>query len=272
MTIELRSPVHLDAYLARIGYAGDLHPTALVLEALHLAHATHIPFENLDILLGRPILIDLESIQAKLVRGRRGGYCFEQNTLFAAVLEQLGFAVTRLEARVRLRAHRVTARAHMMLRVEADGRSWVADVGFGTGGILNPIPLAAGPVVRQYAWNYRIAYEPGLWVLQSGRGGDWWDLYAFTLEPKYAIDFEVANHYISTHPNSRFVQTLIAQFSTTEARYNLRNREFNVDRGGAMTTRTLADDEEMLSVLAETFGLEFPKGTRFRILSDRITE
>src|SRR6516164_7620350 len=92
----------LPAYLDRVEYTGPCAPTTAVLQALHLAHVTHIPFENLDIQLGRPIRLDLESLQAKLVRARRGGYCFEHNTLFAAVLERLGFGVTRLAARVRL--------------------------------------------------------------------------------------------------------------------------------------------------------------------------
>jgi len=268
LTTAPRPLVDLDAYLARIGYAGELQPTAAVLEGLHLAHATHVVFENLDILLGRPIRVDLESIQAKLVHGRRGGYCFEQNTLFAAVLERLGFRVTRLEARVRLGAHRILPRTHMLLQVEADDRAWLADVGFGTGGLLKPMPLAMGPVVHQYAWNYRLAGEPGgLWVLQSGRGDEWGDLYAFTLEPKYPIDFEMANHYVSTFPASRFVQMLVVQSSTVEARYNLRNYEFSVDRGGEVINRPLADHAELLQVLGQTFGLEFPPGTRFAIKS-----
>src|ERR1700756_4948956 len=96
----------LKAYSARIGYTGAFAPTAETLAELHLAHATHIPFENADILLGRPIRLDQESLQAKLVAQRRGGYCFEQNLLFAAALEELGFRVTRLAARVRYEATR----------------------------------------------------------------------------------------------------------------------------------------------------------------------
>src|SRR5262249_24611720 len=99
--MDTGTALDLDAYLARVGYTGDRAPSLAVLDALHLAHATHVPFENLGILLGRPVLLDLESLQAKLVRGRRGGYCFEQNALLAAALEALGFAVTRLAARVR---------------------------------------------------------------------------------------------------------------------------------------------------------------------------
>src|SRR4051794_35005419 len=162
----------LDAYLARVGYAGELRPTAAVLAALHRAHATHIPFENLDVLLGRPIRLDLEGLQAKLVRGRRGGYCFEQNVLFAAVLEQVGFRLTRLAARVRFGAAGPRPRTHMLMRVEADGRPWLADVGFGGEGLLEPLPLAPGRVARQSYWSYRVVQEDGgVWALQSLHGG-----------------------------------------------------------------------------------------------------
>jgi N-hydroxyarylamine O-acetyltransferase len=256
----------LDAYCARVGYAGDLRPTRPVLEALHLAHATHIPFENLDILLGRPIRLDLPSLQAKLVDARRGGYCFEQNTLFAAVLEKVGFVVTRLAARVRLGAQRVTPRTHMLLKVDVDGSSWLADVGFGAEGLLHPLPLVAGPVMRQYAWTYRLVEENGVWVLQFLHDDGWLDLYAFTLEPQFPADYEVANHYTSTHPQSHFVTTLTVQQPTPEARSILVNRELTIDQGGTTQTQTLSDDE-LLRVLAERFGLHLPRRTRFPILA-----
>lgn len=254
----------LDAYLRRIDYAGPLEPTRAVLDGLHLAHATHIPFENLDIHLGRRIRLDLESVQAKLVRARRGGYCFEQNTLLGAVLERIGFAVTPLLARVRLGASRLLPRTHQVLEVSLGGSPWLADVGFGTGGILLPMPLKAGEPVRQFAWSFRLVEEPGLWVLQRREGDGWLDLYAFTRERQHPVDFEMANWYTSTHPDSRFVQVLIAQRSTTDTRYWLRNHEFTMVRGEQATTRPIEDDEELLRVLAESFGLDFPTGTRFR--------
>lgn len=253
----------LRAYLSRIGYAGDLHPTHAVLEAIHLAHATHIPFENLDILLGRPILLDLDSLQTKLVAAKRGGYCFEQNLLLAAALEELGFSVQRLAARVRYRTQQILPRTHMLLLVNVDGASWLADVGFGAEGLLMPVPFASDHVARQSAWTYRVVGEAGQWTLQSRRDQTWADLYAFTLEPQQPVDYEMANHYVSTHPNSRFVRTLTAQRLTPETRYVLRNRELTVDRGHATTTRVLGDDDELLAVLAETFGLNFPPKTRF---------
>jgi N-hydroxyarylamine O-acetyltransferase len=263
MNADTEAPLDLDAYLRRIGYAGALAPTRGVLEELHLAHATHIPFENLDIHLGRPIRIDLASVQAKIVQSRRGGYCFEQNTLLAAVLERVGFRVKRLLARVRLGASRVLPRTHMVLEVEVDGSPILADVGFGTVGILLPMPLAAGEPVRQFAWTFRLVEEPGLWVLQGRQGDGWLDLYAFTREPQYPVDFEMSNWYTSTHPDSRFFHTVTVQRSTRDIRYLLRGREFTVVRGEQTTTRTLAE-EEVLRVLADDFGLDFPPGTRFR--------
>lgn len=256
----------LPAYLERIGYSGSLEPTQPVLEALHLAHATHIPFENLDILLGRPIRLDLESLQAKLVRARRGGYCFEQNLLFAAVLERLGFTLTRLAARVRYRTSHLLPRTHMLMQVRLDDATWLADVGFGAEGLLLPVRFDPLRPTRQFAWTYRVVEqtEARQWALQSLRNGAWMDLYLFTLEPQHPIDFELPNYYVSTHPDSRFVLTLTAQRVAPEGRHILRNRELSVDRGGEIASRTLADDDELLTVLADTFGLHFPRGTRFR--------
>ncbi|HEV7517524.1 MAG TPA: arylamine N-acetyltransferase [Thermoanaerobaculia bacterium] len=259
----------LEAYLERVGYTGDREPSHAALAALHLAHATHIPFENLDVLLRQPIRLDLESLQAKMVRGGRGGYCFEQNTLFAAALDQLGFSVRRLAARVRARAHRVLPRTHMLLLVDigvsGDGGTWLADVGFGAEGLLLPVPFGDRQEARQFAWTYRVvAEEPGLWVLQSLRGDIWEDLYAFTHEPQKPIDYEMAHYYTSTHPESRFLHTLTVQLAAPEGRRILRDRELLLDRGTLVTSRPIADDEEFLAVLAETFGLRFPPGTRFR--------
>src|SRR5262245_22637679 len=190
---ESETFIDLAAYFERIAYAGDRSPSRATLDALHLAHATHIPFENLDILLGRPIRLDLASLQAKLVRGKRGGYCFEQNVLFAAILEHLGFRVTRLAARVRFGSTRLLSRTHMLLTVDIDGSTWVADVGFGGEGLLRPLPLIAGQPARHYAWTYRLVEEAGLWILQSRRGEGWHDFYAFTREPQHLVDYEVAN-------------------------------------------------------------------------------
>lgn len=254
----------VDAYLRRIGYAGERRPTRAVLDALHLAHATHVPFENIDVLMGKPPKLDLDSLQAKLVRGGRGGYCFEQNLLFVAALEAVGFRVTPLAARVRFGTGRVNARTHMVVLVEAEGGEFLADVGFGGEGLLNAVPLGVGVGHRQAAWTYRIVEEPGpAFVLQSLRPDGWFDLYAFTREPQHTVDYELANYWIATHPDSPFTQRVTAQLPTPEARYVLRGRDFTVDRGnGDTTTRTLADEAEVRAVLADTLGLQLPTGAR----------
>jgi N-hydroxyarylamine O-acetyltransferase len=256
--------VNLDAYFRRTGYSGAADASAATLAALHLAHATHIPFENLDILLGRPIRLDLHALERKLVDDRRGGYCFEQNQLFAAVLEQVGFTVTRLIARVRYRAAAVLPRTHMTLLVEAEGQRWIADVGFGAEGLLLPVPFGAGAESPQFLWTYRAVAERDRWVMQSLRDGAWLDMYAFTLEPQEPIDYEVANYFTSTHPTSRFVQTLTVQRPGPEQRLMLRNRELIIDRGDVLMSRPLQDQTELLAVLAESFDLQFPPDTRFR--------
>lgn len=259
------SGLDLDAYLVRVGHAGGREPTPELLAALHRAHVTRIPFENLDILLGRPIRLDLPSLTAKLVHGGRGGYCFEQNVLFGAVLESLGFRVERLAARVRAGARRVTPRNHMLLLADAGGAGWLADVGFGAEGPLLPVPWSGGES-PQGAWTYRVVPEPGspgLWTLQSRRDGGWADLYVFSREPQEPIDYELASWYTSTHPDSPFVRTLTAQLITPEERRTLRGRDLVLDRGTAVTRRTIGDDGELLAVLEETFGLRFPPGTRF---------
>jgi N-hydroxyarylamine O-acetyltransferase len=261
------TPFDLGAYFERIGDSGPVAATAEVLDRVHLAHATTIPFENLDILLGRPIRIDLESLQAKLVRGRRGGYCFEQNTLFAAALECIGFPLTPLAARVRFGGTRLTPRVHMLLKVDVADGSRLADVGFGADGLLQSLPMEPGRESRQFDRTYRVVEEGQGLILQSHRPEGWFDLYWFTLEPHFPVDFEMANHYTSTYPTSIFRQVLIAQRQTPENRFVLHNREFTVMRGGETTQRDLADDAEVRRVLSATFGLDFPPGTRFPVVS-----
>ena len=258
----LNARIDLDAYFHRIGYDGPRTASIETLDALHLAHAARIPFENLDILLGRGIRLDLDSLQRKLIAERRGGYCFEQNLLFGSVLEALGFDVTLLSARVRYGATVVRPRTHMLLLVSVAGSRAIADVGFGGEGLLRAVPLALGVEAPQYLWTYRLVEEGRHYVLQTRRPDGWIDMYAFTLEPHERVDYEVSNHFTSTHPASPFRTTLIAQRPTPEARYILRDRQLTTDTGDSVTTRSIAD-AELLDVLRETFGIELPEGTTF---------
>lgn len=262
--------LHLDAYLARINYHGRRCANPAVLAELHEAHASAIPFENIDVLLGKPIKLDLPSLEAKLVAGRRGGYCFEQNALFAAALEAEGFTVARLAARVRYHSTHVNPRTHMVLRVDFGRESWLADVGFGGEGLLRPIRLREGEVSRQSFWTYRIAREPAGWVLQLDRGDRPLDLYVFTDEPQLPVDYEMANWFTSTHPDSIFVRTLTVQRSSQAERLILRNREFTTDHGGAPQSRTLDSDEKVLQVIREKFGIALPGDVKLPALREPV--
>src|SRR5262249_24890074 len=171
--------LNIAAYWQRRGYDGPLEPTLEVFKNLHRAHATHIPFENLDIMLGRPILLDLPSLEAKLVQARRGGYCFEQKTPFAAVLLHVGFDDTTLAAPCRLNRTRTSPRRHMLLFVNVERTPFIADAGFGAAGILEPVELEADRTVEQFGWTYRLVKDGNGWILQSRLNGSWLDQYEF---------------------------------------------------------------------------------------------
>jgi N-hydroxyarylamine O-acetyltransferase len=204
---SVRGVFDVDAYVGRVGLAG--RPA---LAELHRAHVAAIPFENLDPHRGVPVTLDEETLARKMIDGGRGGYCFEQNLLFKAALEALGARVEPMLARVRWNAPADAVRplTHMTLRVEMEGRAWLADVGFGTVKLLEPIPFGPGGPYEQSGWSFRVIEEPAdLLVLQTLYNGDWADLYAFTPRPVPQIDIEVSNWFTSTHPRSPFVTGLL---------------------------------------------------------------
>jgi N-hydroxyarylamine O-acetyltransferase len=254
----------LPDYLRRIGLDAAPPVTAEGLAALHRAHAGAIPFENLDILLGRAIRLDLPSLEAKLVASRRGGYCFEQNTLFAAALADLGFHVTPLAARVRLGGRTDAPRTHMLLAVRAGERTWLCDVGFGGGGPWEPLPIEPAGEVAQGLWRFRVVADGGERVLQNRGPSGWRDLYGFTLEPQLPSDYAVANHYTSTHPDSSFTKIPVAQRTSATGALALRGSVLQTLRPGAAPIEAPAPDADALvALLRERFGLDFPDGTRF---------
>jgi len=195
----------LDAYLERIGLSGRPR-----LEEVHRAHVASIPFENLDPHSGVPVSLELEDLQRKLVAERRGGYCFEQNLLLKAALEALGAEVEPMLARVRFGApaNTVRPRSHLVLRVNADGASWHADVGFGAGTPLEPLPFGAGDVHEQSGWRFRVVRDGPELVLQTVEEADWQDLYAFIPQPVPLVDVETSNWFTCAHPRSPFVTGL----------------------------------------------------------------
>lgn len=152
----------------------------------------------------------------------------------------------------------------MILSVHVEGHDFLADVGFGGDGPIEPLPIDPGATVTQGAWTFRIAEDGAERVLQGDAPEGWRDLYGFTLEPQLESDYVVANHYTSTHPDSPFTKTLTAQRSGRDARWVLRGDVLSEARPGRVTIERRVDEDELLAVLAELFGLHFPRGTRFR--------
>jgi len=258
--------IDLERYFARIAYDGARTPTRETLDAILQAHVQAIPFENLDVLLGRRIDLDPDALQRKLVRDRRGGYCFEQNALLLAVLESLGYTVRPLSARVRYQRPRdyTPARTHLFIRVELD-TSWIVDAGVGAMSLTSALRLDTEDAQATPHEPRRLIREDGRVFHQVQLAGAWHDVCEFTLEEMPPIDREVANWYTSAHPGSHFKNRLVVARALPDGgRAGLLNRELTLrDRDGHADHRVLASPDELLAVLAEHFGLRFPPDTRF---------
>jgi N-hydroxyarylamine O-acetyltransferase len=252
----------LDAYLARIAVprGAVARTNAASLDALVWGHLTHVPFENLDILLGRPIRIDLDSVFAQLVTARRGGYCYQHNTLFAAALAELGFEVVPLAARVG-HTRQTASRTHMLLEVHLDGRAYLADVGFGGNCPTRSIPFVLGDYPSRHGTLRLRDDGDGHYALDL----DGYDtLYWFTREEQYPIDYELGNHYTSTHPDSYFVSSPRLALITGDGYRGYTEGQLSVRGAGGVVSKTQVPAESFVDMLAASFGLEFPPGTRFR--------
>ncbi|AIF48520.1 arylamine N-acetyltransferase family protein [Dyella japonica] len=251
----------LDGYLQRIGFTREPRVDVATLRALATAHIAAIPFENLDPLLRTPVSVDLAAIEHKLVYSQRGGYCFEQNGLFLAVLRAIGFDVSGLIARVLWNKPEdaEVAQTHMLLRVEVEGESWLADVGFGSmalGGALRLVVDEAQPTSLE---PFRLITDGTQWRTQALVRDEWRTLYRFRLQDAERIDYVVANHFTSTYPESHFLHSLIVARTLADRRLGLRNREFVVHAlGQESVRRTLQTTEEIKRVLEEQFGLRLP--------------
>ncbi|MGW2420293.1 arylamine N-acetyltransferase family protein [Streptomyces sp. NPDC001709] len=263
----------LDVYLDRIGWQGGRQPGLETLRGVHLAHALSLPFENLDPVSGRAPSLAPADLLAKMIHGRRGGYCYEHNTLLRLALEALGFRVTPLAARVVLGAETPESRprTHAMLRVAVPGepRPYLADVGFGAGGaLLLPVPLVTGEEFEGAGRRHRLGFLPHegpleLWELQAydPGAGEWAGQYAFTLEPFAAPDFEVFNWYVGTSPRSPFTRRPYLQRTTAERHLSLDGDRLTETRtDGTVTERKLTDEAEARRVVEEEFGITVPEG------------
>lgn len=260
----------LSAYLARIGLPElnlETPPTLAMLDALICAHVQTVPFENLDVLLGRRIDLDLGAIEHKLVHARRGGYCFEQNTFFCALLSQLGFTAELLSARVRYQRPRspTPPRTHVFLRVTIEGVAYLADVGVGAISPTCALRLDTEDEQPTPHEVRRIVREGGLFVHQVRFGDAFHDVCEFTGEEMPAIDREVGNWFTSTHPDSVFKQRLmVARALPAGRRVTLLNHELTLrDATGASETQRLDTQPALLSALKQHFDLDFPSTTHF---------
>ena len=246
------------AYLRRVGYTGPREPSLALLRDLVARHTAAIAFENIDPIARRVPSLDLTSLQLKLVAQRRGGYCYEQNTLFQAVLRTLGFAVTGLLARVRrgLPPDVVTARTHMLLRVDLPESTYLADVGFGA---LTPTaPLALRPDVEQATPNevFRLRAIGEEYLLQAAVGSVWEDIYQLALLPQLPADYAMVNWFTATRPNALFVENLMVTRPTPGLRRTLFNHVYTMRHTGEPPERrVLRTRDEYERVMVEAFGL-----------------
>jgi N-hydroxyarylamine O-acetyltransferase len=268
----------LAAYFERIAYRGPTAPSLSNLDALILAHVIAVPFENVDILLGRPIVLDPARIEHKLLAERRGGYCFEQNTYFMHVLRALGYPVLPISARVRFNRPReeTPPRTHVFLRVELPEGSWLVDVG--VGGLSPTCALRLALDVRQETpheprrlcregeWDGLALRAPTAKLYHQAFIADSWrDVCEFTLEPMPEIDRELGNWYTSAHPESHFKSRLTVARATLDGRILLGDRNLTRRRkDGSGESREVASPDELLEVLHRDFGILLPAGTRLK--------
>lgn len=248
-----------DAWLTRIGYAGPRTPTLETLQALVTAHAHAIAYESIDVLLDRPPALNLASLQRKMIAGGRGGYCFEQNMLFRGGLRSLGYTVTSLQARV-VRGLEVDAQRpmfHMVLRIDLPQGSYLVDVGFGN---LAPTgALLMKPEIEQATPHEIMRYMPmgDELLLQSKLGDRWEHIYRVVPLPRFDAEYEICNWFAGTHPQSPYLNNLIAarpgpnrtRLTLFNARYNVRHASGQVDR------RMLQGEAEFGAVLRDDFGI-----------------
>jgi N-hydroxyarylamine O-acetyltransferase len=254
--------VDLDAYFARIGYDGPREPTLEVLRVLHQKHPDAIPFENLDVLLGRGVSLDPPAVDAKLITAGRGGYCYEQNGLFKRALTALGFQVQGLMARVLWMIPAGSPprpRSHMVLGVRIDGETWLADVGFGGCVLTAPLRLFSDEVQATPNGAFRIVDAPDLGgerQVQADLSGKWSPTYQVATGLWADIDYEQANFYTYAHPSSHFTWSLTAGRTTPSARYALKNNRLtHRDATGALVEQRDLSVDELETVLRDVIGL-----------------
>jgi N-hydroxyarylamine O-acetyltransferase len=263
-------PFDLDAYLQRIGYAGPRTPSLVTLRDLHLRHTASIPFENLDVFLRTPIRLDMPSLVDKLIVRKRGGYCYEQNTLLMTALRAIGYNVRSLAGRVQWQSPpgRVAARHHMVLLISLPEDDFLADAGFGGLTLTAPLRFVTDIAQDTPHGRYRIVPVRDEFQVQAQVDNDWHPLFQISLAEQNAADWDSANWFISTSPDSIFTRTLMAALPLPDRRYTLRNDRLSIHHlGGRSEHRTLSDANELMTVLRDTFRLNIPKDADTRAIA-----
>lgn len=249
----------LEAYFGRIGYDGPRAPTLDVLRALHALHPAAIPYEGTDVLLGKPVDITPAAIIEKLVRRRRGGYCFEQNGLFRWALIELGFKVEAYLGRVLWflqPGDPLPLRTHMSLKVTIDGEAWLADVGFGGAVMSAPLRMAEFSPQTTHNGTFRLTPVDGDLKLEIQSPNRWIPMVLITPTPQLDVDFLAPNWFTSTHPRSLFRNRLVACRATAEARYQLLGNRMTIRRTNGTWTQEELDRAGLETTLSEVFFIE----------------
>jgi N-hydroxyarylamine O-acetyltransferase len=258
---------NLEGYLARIGWDGPREPTRATLDSILRAHMTMVPFENLDVLLGRGIRIDRDSVYDKLVTARRGGYCFEHGTLLLAALQDLGFQPVAHAARViQLRPRSEAPLTHMFLTAQVEGQTLVLDPGFGGHAPRVPVPLT-GQDVRDRDDVHRMVRQGSEWALEARVDGVPTLLWSSSVEPAEPVDFVMANHFVSTFPESPFVTRLMLRALTPTLRVSMMNQDVTMRDASGQRTRVMADRAGLRQLLIDHFGFDLPEVERLRVPS-----
>ncbi|MDR7283783.1 N-hydroxyarylamine O-acetyltransferase [Pseudomonas corrugata] len=264
---------HLALYLQRLGFDAPPAPTLETLRQLQLRHTSAFPFENLTTLSGEPVLVDLPSIEQKVLYDGRGGYCYELNNLFLALLQALGFDARGITGRVVMGQPEGawTARTHRLSLVALNGVRYITDVGFG--GMVPTAPLLLDTAAEQLTPHepYRIERHEDGYTLRANVGGEWRAMYIFDLQRQEDIDYAVGNWYVSTHPESSFARQLMVARTGEGWRRTLNNGSFAVHRVDRESERRqVVDVDELIGLLKDEFGIRVPEHEGLRRVLERL--
>ncbi len=250
----------LSSTFARVGltYEPGTAPTAEPLFAFQLAMATHVPYENLDILCGIPLSLDYGDLYDKIVVRHRGGYCFELNGFLGEVLRSLGYGVTEYMARYLRGETEIPMRRHrVVIADDCAGKRWICDVGIGQPAFRLPLPFEEGAVSEQFGETYRVTKEPFFgWVISDLHHGEWRRFYSFTEEVQLNIDYVMPSFWCEKSPDSPFTSAPILALKTEVGRYTVDGDVFHIFKGDEVEETIISGEEQKREIFRTYFGLD----------------